>query len=340
MNKSPDKQTTHYLHQIAYNHRERMAGFFIFSAFILFLFFLLISIKNEHLFEKRITYYFEVNNSEGIKQGNIVTVLGAEVGRVTHLNLTPNRKIRVTIKVYEGQRDLIRTGAKAIVNRLTNIGNALIEIKSDSIDAPILPEGATLPAEETPSLNDLLLGLASLIQAADNNDLLNKFEQILPKIEQTLTNVHKIIAQIATGQGTLGAAVFDHQVERQLKIIVNSGADILAEAEELLGIAKQRLNQLEPVLIDAAHVANDMQGASKRIPNLISEIQKTIALTHSALNLINDELGDMPGVAIEARRTLRRADRLLESVQQTWPLSTQQEQPLRQQIIPPHPVHD
>jgi hypothetical protein len=81
----------------------------------------------------------------GINRGSIVQVLGAEVGRVSNLNLAQDHKIRITIEVYEGQWTLIRTGAKALVNRLTNIGNALIEIKSDSMEALILPDGATIP---------------------------------------------------------------------------------------------------------------------------------------------------------------------------------------------------
>ena len=82
MKQNPDKHTGHYLHRISYNYRERIVGFFIFSAFILFLFFVLISVKNQHLFEKRVIFYIEVNSSEGINRGSIVQVLGAEVGRV------------------------------------------------------------------------------------------------------------------------------------------------------------------------------------------------------------------------------------------------------------------
>ena len=82
MKQNPDRHTGHYLHQISYNYRERIVGFFIFSAFILFLFFVLISVKNQHLFEKRVIFYIEVNSNEGINRGSIVQVLGTEVGRV------------------------------------------------------------------------------------------------------------------------------------------------------------------------------------------------------------------------------------------------------------------
>ena len=81
MNQYPDKHTGHFLHQISYNYRERMVGFFVFSAFILFLLFVLISVKNQHLFEKRVIFYLEVNSSEGINRGSIVQLLGTEIGR-------------------------------------------------------------------------------------------------------------------------------------------------------------------------------------------------------------------------------------------------------------------
>ena len=334
MNQQPDKHTGHYVHQISYNYRERIVGFFIFSAFIVFLFFVLISVKNQHLFEKRVLYYLEVNSSEGLNRGSIVQVLGTEVGRVANLELAQDHKIRITIEVYEGQQKLIRSGAKALINRLTNIGNALIEIKSDSIDAPILPDGATIPVAETASLNDLLLGLASIIQSADSKNLLTKLEHILPKLEQTLTNTHDIIEQIASGQGTVGAAVFDRQVEQELKVVVKSSAQILAEAEGIISITKQRLNQMEPVLVNTGQVADDLHQV---LPELLQDLKKSLALTHTALTLLNE---NAPGLAFDTRKALHRADHLLESVQQTWPLSSQIQKPDSGQVIPAHPIHD
>ena len=178
------------MHQNTYNYRERLVGFFVFFGFILLLFFIVVSVRNEHLFEKRVTFYIDVDSSEGISQGSVVTALGTEVGIVSDLSLTKGRKIRVAIEVYEGQRELVRKDAKVIVNRLTNIGNALIEIESDSIDAPMLADGALIPVEETPSLNDLLMGIANLIQSADKNSLFAKFETILPKLERTIENAY------------------------------------------------------------------------------------------------------------------------------------------------------
>jgi hypothetical protein len=97
---------------------------------------------------------------------------------------------------------------------------------------------------------------------------------------------------------------------------------------------------MEPVLIDAAHVAHDMQGVTQSLPDMLSDLKKTITLTHTALTLINEELRDIPGVALDARKALKRTDRLLESVQQTWPLSTKIQEPASRQVIPPHPIHD
>lgn len=340
MNTDPKTHTGHYMHQITYNHRERMVGLFVFSAFVLLLFFIFISVKNQHLFEKRVTYYIDVDSSEGISQGSVVTALGTEVGVVSGLSLAKGRKIRVAIEVYEGQRALIRKDARVIVNRLTNIGNALIEIESDSIDAPILSDGALIPVEETPSLNDLLLGIANLIQSADNNSLLSKFETILPKLERTIENAYKIIEQIATGHGTLGAAIFDQAVEKDLKVVVRSGAELLTEAEGIISIAKQRLVDIEPVLVDAKYIVHDVRGASQSLPEIVEELKQMVIQTRTALTLINEELHQIPGVALDAKRTLTKTEGLVDSAQSTWPLSNDIQKPVSNQLIPLHPIHD
>lgn len=335
-----EKEAGQYNHQITYNHRERMVGFFVFLGFILLLGFIVISVKNQHLFEKRVLFYIEVNSSDGISQGSVVTALGKEVGIVSSLNISDNHKIKVAIEVYEEQRRFIRTGATVLVNRLTNIGNAQIEIKSEFNDAPILAAGSTIPVEETPSLNDLLLGIANLIQSANNKSLLSKFEGFLPKAEETLGNIHGIIGQIATGHGVLGAAVFDQKVEKELKVVVKSGADILSEAEGIISIAKQRLVQLDPILQNTKTMTHDLKDASQSLPELIKELNTIVVQTKTALTLINGELQDIPGVGLDAKQTLSKTGQLLDSVQNTWPLSNHKSPSPTKQLIAPHSSYD
>jgi len=340
MNTNAEKNTGHYIHKITYNYRERVVGLFIFSAFVLISAMFIIGGRNQHLFEKHATYYMDVASSEGINQGNVVTALGSEVGVVSALNLTRDNKIRVTIEVYESNRNYIRTGAKATVNRLANLSAALIEIKSGPINAPVLIDGSVIPVEETPSLNDLLLGIANIIQAAEKHDLLAKFETMLPKLEVTIENAHKIITQVATGHGVLGAAVFDTKVEKELKTVVTSGAEILLEAEGAVTIAKQRLIQIEPVLNNAKYITEDMRRTAEHLPAMIMELNAIIAQAKTALTLINAELETIPGTVMDTRRTISKTDDLIDSVQSTWPLSNDIKQNVPNQLIPVHPAHD
>ena len=338
MSKDQVKKTGHYIHKISYNHRERVVGLFIFSAFVLISALIIISGKNQHIFEKRVIYYMDLTSTEGISQGSVVKALGGEVGKVSAMNHTQENKIRVTIEIYEDNHALIRTGTKVIVNRLANISVALIEIKSGPVGAPILMDGSVIPVEETPSLNDLLLGIAHIIQAADKHNLLTKLETMLPKLEVTIENAQKIIAQIATGHGVLGAAVFDTKVEKELKTVVTSGAEILQEAQGTIGLAKQRLIQMEPLLNNATYITQDIRVAAQNLPVLIVELNEIIAKVDTALTLINAELEYIPGTVIDTRRTLRKTDHLIDSVQGTWPLSNDIEKGNSNQLIPAHPL--
>ncbi|KAF3978744.1 MAG: MCE family protein [Methylococcales symbiont of Iophon sp. n. MRB-2018] len=337
MNTAIEKKE-HYIHQTTYTQRERIVGFFAFSGFILFLFFIVVSVKNQHFFEKKVTFYLNVDSTEGVSQGTVVKALGAEIGRVSDLSLFQDGKIQLTIEIYQKRRTLIREGARATVNRLTSIGNALIEIRSDSVDAPILAEGATIPVNETASLNDLLLSLANLIQVTDSKKLLGKVDTILPKLEQTLGNVYVIIEKIASGHGTIGAAVFDQKVEEDLKVVVESGAKILSETEGIIAVAKQRLVQIEPIVNDAIYFVNDMRNASTSLPDLVKELHEIIAQANKTLTLVNSELKEIPGTTIELKRALDKTDNLLDSVQNTWPLSNNKTaQPV---LIPAHSNHE
>ncbi len=339
MKTDPNKTTGHYIHRINYNRRERMVGVFVFFALLLFAALLVISGNSQHLFEKRITFYIDVNSSEGINEGSIIRLLGAEVGEVSDLSLAHGRKIHVALEIYQGDHALIRSDAKVIINRLIALGNASIEIEPGSINAPMLTDGSTIPVEETPSLNELVLNIARLFQSLDS-DLLNQLDTMLPKLEKTIANAQNIIAQIASGKGTLGAAVFDLSVEQEMRQVVQSGAQILSEAEGIVSIASQRLVELKPVIRGTEHVINDLQGTTQSLPEIIADLKKTIALTHTALNLLNEELSHLPGTVFDTRRTLNRADSLLEGAQNQWPLSTLVEEPSFSPLIPAQPSHE
>lgn len=340
MNTDPAKEKGHYIHRVTYNQRERIVGLFVFSALVLFLALIVISGQSQHLFEKRVTFYIDVNSSEGISEGSVVKSQGIEVGTVSALNVTDGRKVRITIDVYDGRREMIRSDSKAIVNRLANISNALIEIESQDGDGNELSDGAIIPVEETPSLNDLFLSLARIIQSTDNNKLLTQVEAILPKLEISIENVHKIISQIATGHGVLGAAIFDHKVEKELKTVVSSGSEILSEAEGIISLAKQRLEQLEPLITSFNELTQNVQGATQDLPAMVIELNKIIEQVNTALVLVNEELNNIPGATIEVRRAMNKADQLLDSVQNTWPLSNDIKKPLPSSLIPVHPGHD
>lgn len=340
MNTNPEKKSGHYIHKVTYNYRERIVGLFVLSACVLTSLLIFIGGRNQHLFEKRITYYMDVASSEGIAQGNIVKALGSEVGVVTVLDLAHDNKIRVTIEVYESNQNYIRTGAKAIINRLANISEALIEIQSGPVGAPMLADGSVIPVEETPSLNDLLLDIANIIQSADEHDLFSKLEIMLPKLEDTINNAHKIIAQVATGHGVLGAAVFDTKVEKELKSVVTSGSEILLEAEGAVTITKQRLIQMEPLLNDAQYITQDIRVSAQKLPAMIVKLNTIMDKLNTTLTLINGELEHIPGTVIDARRTLNKTDHLLDSVQGTWPLSNDIDKSTLNQLIPVHPAYD
>jgi phospholipid/cholesterol/gamma-HCH transport system substrate-binding protein len=339
METDPNKSSEHYIHRLNYNRRERMVGVFVFFAVVLFAVLIVVGGKSQHLFEKRVTFYIDVHSSEGISPGNVVKILGSDVGQVVDLWLVRGRKIRVEIEVYERRHNLVRADAEATVNRLTGIGNALIEIEPGSVDQPVLADGSIIPVHETPSLNELVLGIARIIESADKT-FMTKIEAILPDLEQTVGDAQKIIAQIATGHGTVGAAVFDQDVEQDLKRVVKSGAEILQEADGLLRVVRQRFIDLEPVIANAALVTDDVHRVTKSLPEMVVELKKTIVLTNAAMTLVNEELRDLPGLTLELRRTLARADRLLQSTQNIWPLSTAVPEHESRKLIPPHAIHD
>jgi phospholipid/cholesterol/gamma-HCH transport system substrate-binding protein len=101
-------------------------------------------------------YKLEFKEADQLVRGDQVQVGGVPVGSVREIELTPDYKALVTIKVDSSLVPL-RAGTTAEVRTpsLSSVANRYVALSPGPKNAPPLPKGATLPATATTEVTDL-----------------------------------------------------------------------------------------------------------------------------------------------------------------------------------------
>jgi phospholipid/cholesterol/gamma-HCH transport system substrate-binding protein len=95
--------------------------------------------------------HLEMENAGQLVRGNLATIGGIGVGKVSSIELTPDAQANVTITVTEGRFTPLHEGTTATVrvSSLSSVANRVIALTPGANSNPELHSGATIPATET-----------------------------------------------------------------------------------------------------------------------------------------------------------------------------------------------
>ncbi len=185
-------------------------------------------VANRHWqFRKTFSVRVEMNQIGGVELGGKVRVQGMDAGVVESIvpPSVPGRPVTLVLKLDDALRGLVRADATARVASQGVIGAKLVEIVPGLSDAPKLPDGATLRAEPTVELADLLKDAASALKRID---------AVARSAEAGLGEINLIAADIRAGRGTLGKLVHDDEAYQKLLSLSARGEKTLSDLDENL----------------------------------------------------------------------------------------------------------
>lgn len=253
------------------------------------------------------------DNAASAVEGEDVKVAGARVGQIESLEVTPDNKAAVVLRIDKPGFDRFRADARCTIRPQSLIGEKFVECDPGSADAPPLrriPDGEEgagqylLPLERTSSPVDL-----DLI-----NDIMRR-----PYPER----LSLLLAEFGTGLAGRGEELNEaihranpalRETDRVLAVLAEQN-DVLArlarDAEAVLEpLARERrrvssfIRQANATAEATAERRDDLRRSVERLPRVLPELRKTLA-----------QLGDFSAqttpVVRDARRSARDLNRFL-----------------------------
>lgn len=326
----------HYVHRLNYTTQERLVGLFVLAAIVLLIASLAFSRHSSYLFADKFTLHAYMQNAQGVTPETAVRVSGVEVGRVESVDLAEDNRIQVTLRILERFRDLIRTDSVASLNKLSVLGNAVIEITPGDPALPVLADSGTIPVREAASLDEMIAritpAMENLVAAAERLGAVGA--QIEPgtvtaamqDMAATTANLRDITARIRAGEGAAGRLLADEKFSADL-------AETLEGTLTALKLTSQRLEELRPVL-------DNTRDATGELPALIAESRELAAQLNVTVSALNRQVEQLPDMVLRTRALMDEAERTLRAIQNTWPVSSSIANEPAPEILPPQPPND
>lgn len=271
----------------------------------------------------RLRAAFETAQAVTPGQGQTVRVAGIRIGDIAETELVDGRAI-VSFDIDQKYRDLVRQDATALLRPKTGLKDMFVEVHPGSKDAPVAPEGFTLPISNTlPDVNPdeflaaldadtrdylklLLKGAADGLRgrSADLRDVLRRFEP-----------THRDLARI-----NRAAATRRVELRRLIHSLNLVNRELAGHDDDLAELVDRASRWFEAVAAQRENVA----GTVRALPGTLRQATTTLAKV--------DALGRELKPASEELRQI--AEPLARSNRLTRPLALEAMPLLRDDIRP------
>ena len=257
-------------------------------------------------------------NASQIVSGDLVQVSGNEIGTVSNISLTPGGEADLTLSITNSTYQPLYRGTLATVRAvsLTGIANRYIDLRLPPAGAPKIPNGGTIPTQNTTS-------------AVDFDELFNTLNAPTRKAIQNLIQGSAAEYQ---GEGKLANTAWQY-----LNPAIASSSMLFAELNK-------NTSQFTNFIVQTANLMSDISQRSSDLSGLVSHLSTTTQALASQRVALGESIQRLPGFLALADTTfvdLRSAlDDLTPLVNDTKPVAPKLQQllvqlkPLAEDAVP------
>lgn len=277
--------------EMQFSRMEKMVGAFLILTIILVTGSIIVIGRGKAWFREHAVYNIVFDEGYNLKEGATVKIFNAAVGRITSMDITPQNKVGVKIKILKEYSKLIRQDSVAVADSPTFVGSEFISISAGSPTSPPIPEHGTIPSKRKKSLTDY----------AEEFRLEEKFNALT----RILYNLEEIIDQLRNPEGPLLGTLYDLQTITN-DIRKGQGLGNILVKDDLYQRLDKQMAHLQAILINAEKTSQGLEQASRVLPEAMQELRKILQDIKAASQ-------SAPGIASATQDRLQTLDQILES---------------------------
>ncbi|HEY3929525.1 MAG TPA: MlaD family protein [Candidatus Koribacter sp.] len=242
------------------------------------------------IFSKKIMVMMYQDNAGGLRIGAPVRLEGVDIGNVTGIAVVANHgvdPVQIKMKISGKFQTLVKKDSSATLDTAGVLGETFVDIDSRTATGTLVQDGDVLKAKETPSFNDVVKSTQGTLE---NVDIL-------------LKRTDRIIAQIESGQGSIGKLIYDQDLYNRLNSTlaevqgmvnqISSGKGSIGKLindDELYNKANSSVDKLNSI-IDQINTGNGTVGKLIKDPSLYNNLNESVTKLNSLLNDVNQGKG-------------------------------------------------
>ena len=255
-----------------YSRREKLAGLFLVLGLALIFAWAAIVGGGRGWFRSYNDYYALYNEGYGLAPGVKVRFLRTDVGLVKRLELTENNQVKVHISILKEYADRVKSDSQAAIASPTFIGSEYIDIIPGSLETEPVPSGGQIPAKERKSLEDyvrdlrldaMLARVEAIMVNVDN--LTHQLQEPSGPLLGTMSNVRKLTATVAAGEGSLGRLAMDEATAVEINRILG---DVKIATDNIAALTAS-FNQTMPDILNRLEaITAQVEAATRSAPEI------------------------------------------------------------------------
>jgi phospholipid/cholesterol/gamma-HCH transport system substrate-binding protein len=290
------------------NKMHFKVGLFATASLLLTGVFLVYLLHARGFFEDTFHLQLAAASADGVAPGVPVVFSGIEIGRVTSLGLNDSGGIIIHTEFLERNARWLKENSTFILDKPI-VGGAKIRVDSPDLDAPALPDNATMLlltsdiSKEIPALVERVKAILDNVEHLTRKD---------GEINATLANAKTITDRMTGEYGVLEGLLGSPEKARALTDSLDNVRVLTQKLDGMIGKTDKWLFESEGVAEQVQLMLNDAQ----------TSLQKVDALMSNAVDIsadVKEGTQDIVKLREEIDDAVRKANALVNEINKIWP---------------------
>jgi phospholipid/cholesterol/gamma-HCH transport system substrate-binding protein len=264
------------------------------------------------------------DDAEGVTVGMDLTFSGFPIGRVQHIELSPEGNARILIDVPRKDAHWLRSSSIFTLVRGL-LGNTNLRAYSGQLQDPPLPDNAerkVLAGDATAELPQMLAAVRELVQRVSNLAAPDG------ALAGSLANLQTATDQLKGPRGALGVLMGNEADARKLLTLLDRSNALLARADALTASLDRLAGKTDAQVFGAQGLLPETRATVLQLNGLLGDARSTLTKVDAVLaeaqgiaSNTRAATADLGSLRAEVEASLRKVQQLVDEVNRKWPFA-------------------